>query len=129
MVAVFSFDNIAPKGVLFCLRFAHAGRTDQEQIFVLLEESTGGELPESWFMNLGIEVKVKAFQGLFRLQSTSGKPSAQLFEITPLHLIAQEDIQELSEAPLLSHRLGNSGGQGFGNAGEFQPGEFRFEQR
>ena len=96
---------------------------------MLLEESTGGELSEGWFMDFGIEVKVKAFQSLFRLQSASGKPSAQLFEVTPFHLIAQEDVQELTETPLLSHCLGNTGGQGLSNAGEFQSGEFRFEQR
>jgi hypothetical protein len=108
---------------------AHSGWTDQEEIFVLLEESTGGELSESGLMDFGIEVKVKAFQGLFRFQPTSGKPSAQLFEVPPFHLITQEDVQELSEAPLFSHRLGDTGGKGLSNAGEFQSGEFRFEQR
>ena len=111
------------------MTLAHSGWPDQKKIFMLLEESTGGELSEGWFMDFRIEVKIKAFQGLFRLQSTSGKPSAQLFKIPPFHLIAQQDVQELTETPLFSHRLGDTGGQGFGNAGEFQSGEFWFEQR
>ena len=79
-------------------------------------------------MNAGIETEVEGLQRLVRLQAATGEAAAQLLEVPPLHLIGEQYLQELAEAPFLPHGLGDASLQCLTDSGKLQPRELGLQR-
>ena len=80
--------------------FSRLLRGRRRTVFVLGNELAGGKLTDGWLMDARIETEIECLQGLVRLQAATSEATTQLLEISPFHLIGEQHLQELAEAPL-----------------------------
>ncbi len=104
----------------------HAGRTDQENVGVVVEESAGGHVENLGLGERGVEAEVEVIQGLQAVEGGAAEAELELLAFAPLHLVDKQPVEELDVADVTVSGLAEPEIQALQNAGEpelFQHGD------
>ena len=83
----------------------HTGRTADQGISLLADPGTGREVQDLLPVDAGVEVEVKPFQRLSRVDGCPPDAELELFLSAPFHFILQQPRQELDVGPLALNGL------------------------
>lgn len=120
-------DSLMPDG-LGEMTFPHTGRSHEEDVLMICHEITRGDFTHRWFMDFGIEAEVEGFQRFLGGESRFDKPVRELLRVSSFDFILQESFEEVGEGPFFLDCLIEPELQAVHHAGEFESGEFGFEQ-
>ncbi len=98
------FDGFVAQG-LGQMRFAHAGRTQEQDVFAFAQVVAGGQLEDLFAVDGGIELPVEIFQAFERAEVGGFGATGQHSLMAHVEFVLEDEFEELAMA--------EAGGGGF----------------
>ena len=107
--------------------FPGAGRTEKEDVLPLANELSGSQGLDPRGVDGGVEVEVEGFQGVVGADLCLADQPMKLTFPSQLHLVVEQQGEELGMGKLVSLRFEQAEFQDLGDTGEFQGLELLLE--
>ncbi len=108
---------------------AHAGRPVEQDVLVPVHELAGGEVEDLGLVQLGVEAEVEALEGLRGIEGRPAEAEPERGLGPPLHLVLEQQGEELDERAPALDRLAVAHVQGRQDPGEPERAEHGGELR